>query len=305
MLNNECLTVEERDNNKKFTKLQISKFKAFKYKKIINELPVIEILKRRVPKIYKEEMNCPRCNRKGETLQHLWECVDARNDIIHIEKIAKEKLHELIVTNDNLINKDVLEDEIYKFTRTKCTLRESNTEENVKIYKILKPFDKRRTYIWDGNGSLDQILMGWIPSQIIDIVSKYQRRKNRAQIRKLILEWSREINWLFFKNIWCKRNEKMIQWEKDNNISLAEKRQKNVKKNIVRERNKRKITGKRNTYYHVVNEELYKIIKKEIGLDFQNSLNIRVGFYVVTCYNVLVLDRNDIRLKVKFILVCI
>ena len=45
--------------------------KSFQVKKLFDELPTIENLKKRNPKIYKVEYLCSRCKEQKETLSHL------------------------------------------------------------------------------------------------------------------------------------------------------------------------------------------------------------------------------------------
>src|SRR5581483_307010 len=56
--------------------------KSFRIKKLFNELPTLDNLKKRNPHIYKPEHKCPRCHQKEETLIHLWECSKATNDMV-------------------------------------------------------------------------------------------------------------------------------------------------------------------------------------------------------------------------------
>ena len=65
VLNNNREISEDNDRTRsKFLTLKENKRKSFKYKLLIGELPVIENLKRRLPKIYKENLLCVRCNKK-------------------------------------------------------------------------------------------------------------------------------------------------------------------------------------------------------------------------------------------------
>src|SRR3954469_22333932 len=75
-LSYKILNHNEKDKKKdrKFITMKENNSKNFKFKKMINELPVIEKLKVRNEKLYKKDMMCIRCRRKEETLTHLWEC---------------------------------------------------------------------------------------------------------------------------------------------------------------------------------------------------------------------------------------
>ena len=68
---------------------------------------------------------------------------------------------------------------------------------------------------------------------------------------------------------------------KKNNINFIEKRKKNGNKKSIKERAKRKISGKRILYYHVVDETFYNKIKIRIGMDFLSSQNKKVIFWCI------------------------
>ena len=123
--------------------------------------------------------------------------------------------------------------------------------------------------------------MGWIPKDLIVIFQTYQLKKNLREIHRIITEWVNKINSFFFKNIWCKRNESLIEWEKKNNINFIEKRKKNGNKKSIKERAKRKISGKRILYYHVVDETFYNKVKIRIGMDFLSSQDKKVIFWCI------------------------
>ena len=78
----------------------------------------------------------------------------------------------------------------------------------------------RLTYIWDGHGSLDDLMKGWIPTDLIDKFKKYQKRKSKAAIDDIIIEWAEKCH-SFFKKIWKIRCNNLIEWELNNNITRA------------------------------------------------------------------------------------
>ena len=85
--------------------LSISKFrtfkdyglKAFAVKKIMNELPTLENLKIRRTDLYKENLNCVRCNEQKEDLNHLWNCRAVTNDILFIGLKSNRFLNKILV----------------------------------------------------------------------------------------------------------------------------------------------------------------------------------------------------------------
>ena len=197
---------------------------------MIGELPILEKLKQRMPKIYKEHWQCLRCNCKPEDTRHLWEYVKARNEVISIERHCKEELDNLIRYNDNFKLKDNLMDAVYKYTRTETTLKNMNHQDNMAIYKRLSVFNKRLTYVWDGKGSLDDILSDWIPKDLVNIFLKFQKRTSRSDIYRLITSWVNYVNGFLYDNIWKERNVVMMDWEKHHAISFLKKTQQGRKK---------------------------------------------------------------------------
>lgn len=271
--------------NRKFLTMKENKAKNFKFKKMLDELPTLEKLKIRNPKVYKKETLCVLCNKKIETLPHLWECLHRRNEIVYFEREIKEWLATTVKDSQNFRHHDQLLDELYKYTRFEITLKDMNTLANTKYYRDKGYFDKRKTYIWDGNGSLDNIIKGWIPFDLTDIFKKYQLRSNFKEIEKIIIEWANKTNTFFEQKIWKGRNERLISWEKNNNITIFEKKKKNLNKRTVIDRKKRSISGRRLLYFHTVDEAFTERVKIHIGMkissDFQYSQDERVLFRVI------------------------
>ena len=157
---------------------------------MINELPVIENLKRRTKNLYKDDLNCIRCNNYIETIEHLWECLMIRNEVVLFELEMKEWLENIIHNNKRFTSHDDLIDKLYKYTRFSCTLREHNTPANTEVHKCLNPYKKHYTYIWDQKGSLDDFIKGWIPLDIINTLKHYYNSSSNKLINELLTEWS-------------------------------------------------------------------------------------------------------------------
>ena len=98
---------------------------------------------------------------------------------------------------------------------------------NTKFYRDNGYFDKRRTYIWDQQGSLDDLIIGWIPKKLRDIFAKYQIKKKMNDINAIIVEWINKINKFFYERIWKTRNNDINKWEKQNGIFNVKKRKRN------------------------------------------------------------------------------
>ena len=76
---------------------------------------------------------------------------------------------------NNIYSHDSLLDKLYKYTRFKVTLKDSNTEANTEYYRRHGYFNKRLTYVWDGNGCLDDIITGWIPNELVSTIKSSQK----------------------------------------------------------------------------------------------------------------------------------
>ena len=142
---------------------------------------------------------------------------------------------------------------------------------NTKFYRDNGYFDKRRTYIWDQQGSLDDLIIGWIPKKLRDIFAKYQIKKKMNDINAIIVEWINKINKFFYERIWKTQNNDINEWEKQNGISNVKKRKRNQNRKSLAKRRKRKISGKRTSFYHTVDTTFYDRVKWKIGLDFPLS----------------------------------
>ena len=173
-------------NNRNRETFKDAHFKNFRFKLMINELPVLEKLKIRYKYLYNKELECIRCNRKRETLHHLWECDKETNNIIKFERIIKKWLYNRIHNIKIFKEIDNLLDELYKYIRFTVTLRHLNTKENTEIYRRLNPFDKRLTYIWDKTESMDDLIRGWVPNKLLNILKQKKIKGSMKDIKELL-----------------------------------------------------------------------------------------------------------------------
>jgi hypothetical protein len=288
---------ERQDNNdgikyrKNFVNMKIDKEKSFKIKKFVNELPVMEVQKLRFPKLYKENYMCPRCGVKKETLEHLWNCSKADNEVLDIQSRIKERFRKLVLRSNNF-DVDSMMVELFPFFKIKKNLRRF-TKESSKFYVDLGGKKSRRmeyTYIWDGVNSLDNIMMGFLPGKMIDIMFKYQKRKSSNEVKKILLSWANKLNSLIFEKLWKIRNDLMIEWEISVNITNKLKKRSILKKkpnknsykkqrdglpnpSSNRERLKRGIRVGKQSTVHLIDELTYRAIKLDVGLnDFDFTL---------------------------------
>ena len=66
------INYKNKREDKGFFSIKDDQIKSFRIKKLFNELPILDKLKKRKPKIYKEEYKYSRCNKEEKTLMHLW-----------------------------------------------------------------------------------------------------------------------------------------------------------------------------------------------------------------------------------------
>ena len=190
---------------------------------MINELPTLEKLKIRHPDLYKKDLDCIRYNKKKEILSHIWECSEVNNLIVMFELELKKWLNDNVKKLNNIYYHDSLLDKLYKYTRFKVTLKDSNTENSTEYYRSNGYVNKCLTYIWDENGCLDNIITGWIPNDLILTIKSFQKSSRNKEIEELLMQWSNKVI-DFIKQLWIQRNKDMIEWEKAHDISKAEKR---------------------------------------------------------------------------------
>jgi hypothetical protein len=268
-------------HRKSFMNLKLDQEKAFKVKKFINDLPTMENQIKRFPKIYKGSSLCSRCNKYKETLEHLWECPNADNDTLFIQRYSKERFRKLVYHSGKFIRIDDLMNELFPFFKIKKNLKR-HTAENAKFYKNLGKTKLDWLYIWDQKDSMDTIFKGIVPRSLIEIMLKYQKTSSLAIIKQILIKWMGKINSLFYERIWKKRNDDMIQWEQSKGITkrlkmnrVNSRKGKNKKKtnqplpkaSSNRERLKRENRACKQITGHLIDLELYEKIKKVMGLN--------------------------------------
>jgi hypothetical protein len=272
-----------KNNPKRFVNLNIDKEKSFKIKKLFNELPTMENLKKRFPKVYLKNFKCPRCEEHNEDISHLWNCRIADNDVVFIQRRSSERLRKLLNYNSNKFhNIDDLIESLFPFSKTVKNLK-SHNKASADYYSIKPEYNYKLdyTYIWDEKKFMDDILRGWIPKDLFDTILSNMKSPIKKFNKDLIFKWMGKVNNLFFNHIWIKRNEDMINWEKQHNISKQDKKKKRyydkkskdqLKKSIVksdteisrknnREYKKRAMNGKKKNTVNYIDDLLYIEIK--------------------------------------------
>jgi ribonuclease HI/transcription elongation factor Elf1 len=192
----------DEKHNQGFFSLKDDNTKSFHIKKLFNELPTMENLKKRNPKIYLKSFNCPRCDKDKETLSHLWNCKKANNDIILLCLKMKNKLFKLIRKGDRFKNLDDLFDELYPFFKTSKHLKR-HTKQNSDYYKNFddKKFRMEYTYVWNQVDSIDPLLQGWIPLRLINLLCRYMKRISKNFIKSILIKWLGKVNKFFFDQV--------------------------------------------------------------------------------------------------------
>jgi hypothetical protein len=213
----------------RFRNFKDHNLKAFNVKKLMNELPTLENLKKRRPDLYAENLKCIRCNEEQEDLEHLWKCKMVSNDMLFIGLKSKRFLNKILSDEKK---KDEIIEALHKYTRLEKEMNIFNTEENTKYYRDQRDINYDKVYIWDGKYSLDSLLRGWIPRELYQIMKKFISRKKK--IENILSRWIVKINKWFFDRIWKHRNEKLIEWELKHNISNKDKRTSMKRKREIR-----------------------------------------------------------------------
>ena len=157
----EFIDYKEEKQDLGFFSLKDDNIKSFRIKKLFNELPVMENLKKRKPTVYKPNTKCPRCHNKEETISHLWECSKANNDIVILSIKARKRLFKLITQSKQFKDIDMLFNELFPFFKTEQQLKR-HTKQNSDYYRQFdnKKFKQDYTYIWNSIDSFDNILHG-------------------------------------------------------------------------------------------------------------------------------------------------
>ena len=251
----------KEDTNKEI--INFNKLKNFKFKMLMNELPTMEKLKTRRPDLYKADNLCPRCRLQKETKTHLWNCSKANLAIIELQYKVNNLFKDKCTQNDDFIKGDELMSKIYKYTKTVAFLKDLHNENRVKDYINKGYKDLEKTYVWDGNGSLDDLINGYIRGNLIDTLTSYHKSKSLKKVIRIIKDIMNEITIFVYRNIWVKRNDQMMEFEKDVlgiDRLLKKKHNRKEKRKSVSERNKIRISGKKAIYGYEYNEQLVEII---------------------------------------------
>ena len=201
------------------TSIKDSKEKAFWIKITQNELPTLDNLTRRKPKLYLNHQKCPLCLLANETREHLFSCKSSQGKLSYIWQESERQM--LAKNIDN--NKDL------KIVEGKKHL----------IEKI-----KRRTTN--------------LPQEYIKLLSGLIKKEDASELRELtglsentckkfISSFCDEMRSQFHKNIWKIRCQEVTAMEKTLGINKKDKRTKvkeiheqDLTKNTARKRKKRK-----------------------------------------------------------------
>ena len=114
------------------------------------------------------------------------------------------------------------------------------------------------------------------------------KRESKTFIKNMLIKWLGKIDSLFFEKIWKPRNEDMLIWEQNNNITKLQKRKKNLSKSHprskreIRNLNKTTYSGKKKSSVHVLDEKLDFETRNIFGLNrgFQWVLDKKIMIYI-------------------------
>jgi hypothetical protein len=203
-------------------------------------------------------------------------------------------MRKLLYYNDKKFkNIDELMSSLYPFFKTRKLLKR-HTELSSIFYSSKPGYNYKQdyTYVWDKKNSMDNILRGWIPKDLFDIILANMKSPSKKFVKELIFKWMGKVNDLFFNFIWKNRNSDMMLWEERHNIKKLDKKHKKkqfysksgldkdnkkpestISRKNNRERKRRGMSGKKKNTVHYIDELLYSSIKILIfGYDFKFTL---------------------------------
>ena len=106
-----------------------------------------------------------------------------------------------INADKNLTGKESLFQDLFKYSKTNQTLKERHTTIKTEIWRNLGSTDLNKTYVQNGKYFLNDLIIGWIPKDLICLLGNYQKKKNKAKIDKLITKWLDMINKYIYNTI--------------------------------------------------------------------------------------------------------
>jgi len=169
-------------NCKKFTKssrvFNSVYDRSYKIKLLMNELPTLETLHKRNPKLYTDSM-CPRCQENNEDQIHIWMCSANKTSVTEISHI---EIHSML---EKIKNKE----------------KNSNNNKETINYQALKLRLLNLPYFNHNNEACTLVLLrGFVPSEIQTCLEEQKIPKSKISklaksLCKKILEKSKEKIW--------------------------------------------------------------------------------------------------------------
>ena len=186
----------EKQNKKKFiTSPQDSKKKAFWIKLAQNELPTLDNLATRRPKIYRNLQTCLLCTEENETLEHLFNCPTLGKDW----------------------------EEIWKVVENKFTNPEEVEEKEEIVLGKKTIFGKIKAKTQDSIQELFKITIGLYSKEDVSELQRHTRL-SMNQSSDVIADLCNLLREQFYENIWKKRSKEVNAVEKLLGITAKEKR---------------------------------------------------------------------------------
>ena len=196
-----CTWLSLRTSFSSSTSFKDSRWKAFKIKLLHNELPVLEILKKRRFDLYGNFTNCPRCNLAPEDYDHLWYCKNSKDAVKTINKKIIEFIKSLLDNNHNHNNNNI-----------------NHIDRQTIMCEIVPYFNNPTSCIL----FMKNFTRGLISRSIIHSFTHITNSKSKG--RKAALDLLNIVQEAFFEKIWKPRCEEIIEWEHSIGITVKKKK---------------------------------------------------------------------------------
>ena len=211
------------------TSIKQAKERNFRIKILSDELPTLKILKKRNPKLYKEE-TCILCKSKEETTEHLFECISTQEIREEIWKKLLEKLNKKI----RLLKKKNPKD------------NNSSKTESKKLHHLIKSWKPPTEH--SGKHWINLCLGLFDENQIKTWKEKTKKEEIKTTEGIKILEFlPNTLLKLVRKKLWIPRCNKIIDWEKNQGITKDKKRKKTIKNGKTQKSTRKKTPHLKNT----------------------------------------------------------
>jgi hypothetical protein len=181
-----------------------SKLRSFGMKLLNNELPTLEVMKVKFPRVYHGDLECVRCNDGKEDINHIFGC------------------------DKNMIPLSVICSKFINTLKSKCSNKiEGKFADNFnkgiqEIFALSAPVNTQITY--QHEVTIYDLIIGIIPKELTALVRNLAKNGNIA--KEIFCETFISFRKFLHDAIWRTRCEEVIRWEKNNNIYKNDKKSK-------------------------------------------------------------------------------